>query len=126
MTVAQAAAELIMAEPFGADVGLADEVVMELSARLADHLEQRCSCRWTRDGVIAMANAAAEDILETPRFEVEYSVTIRDRSLVDLTVNAIGSLLDHPGMGLDDIMRENWNAEEPYGDAAEMVREWLA
>ena len=46
------------------------------------------------------------------------------RPLVNIVVNAILSLLQHPGMTLDEVFEANWDADEDHDTAAEMVRSW--
>lgn len=120
LAVLSAAEDLILDEDFGADKSLASQVINGIDARLT------APGPYNHDDVMGLANAVAEDILDTKRFEIEYSATIRDRSMIDLTVNVIAAVLDHPGISLDDAIRDSWMAEEPYDDPADMVRDWLA
>ena len=79
----------------------------------------------------------------------------KSRTLIDLVVNAAVSLLDEPGMTLDEVINANWQADSQeckvcetpvfqndddgshytdqdhpavpvHADAAEMVRGWLS
>lgn len=82
---------------------------------------------YTRDQVSAAVNSAAELVLNDEElFPYEDSDSIRIHTFIDLVVNAAMSLLDDPGMSLDDVMNSCWQADDPDEDAAPMVRGWLA
>jgi hypothetical protein len=52
----------------------------------------------------------------------------RDHDLLNLAANAILSLLNDPGLSLDNIIRANYQPEgdDADSDAADTVRGWIA
>lgn len=68
---------------------------------------------FSRDQVSQAANRAADMIRGDSRvFTYETSHTIAAQTLIDLVVNATLTLLDDPGLSLDDIIAENWQIDD--------------
>lgn len=78
---------------------------------------------FTRDQVSKAATLIRDD---RQLFPFEDSDSIRVNSFIDLAVNATMSLLDQPGMSLDDVIRANWQPEDDEQDVVEMVRGWVS
>jgi hypothetical protein len=79
----------------------------------------------TREQVEKAVNAGADLVLD----DDQIGGSDRDRDLVNLVCNAILSLLDEPGLTLDEVIERNWDGEEADGDepaktAVEVVRGW--
>lgn len=85
---------------------------------------------YTRDQVNLALNQAADAIRDDDGImPYEDSTAIRIQTIVDLLVAVTMRKLDEPGISLDDVMRDNWQADEDEDgtdDAAVMVRGWLA
>lgn len=71
---------------------------------------------WYSDKQINAAMNAAADLIQG---DADLSLTASDNDLINLVVNAAGSLLITPSMSLDDIIRENYDLEP------EIVRGWV-
>ena len=69
---------------------------------------------YTRDQVLAVVNRAADLAAEVgnPSGE-EYSGSIRDTSLLDLAVNLVSYLVDHPKATLDEAIAATYTDVQP-------------
>jgi hypothetical protein len=80
---------------------------------------------YSRDDVSQAVNAGANLVTGDPGIYMDEG---RDWSLVNLVVNAALSLLDDPGMSLDEVIRANWQERDEEGNdiTVEEVRSWVA
>jgi hypothetical protein len=80
---------------------------------------------YSREDVSRAVNAGADLVLQDGGFYLDEG---RDWSLVNLVANAALSLLDDPGMSLDDVIGANWQERDEDGNdvTVETVRGWLA
>lgn len=76
---------------------------------------------WTRDQISAALNAGADMVLDDDDlFGMETSDSIRMRSLIDLVVNAIGTVLDDPDVTLDDVILASYQPTVYDDDGSEI------
>lgn len=75
---------------------------------------------YSRDEVNQAVNAGI-DLITGDR---EIYLSGRDHDLLNLAVNAALSLLDNPDWTLDDVIRHNYESEDPE-DGPATVRSWL-
>jgi hypothetical protein len=76
---------------------------------------------YTREEISAALNKGADMVLGRDGDDYcETSATIRDADLVNLTVNAIGEILDDPDISLDDVIGA------AYSTDPEEVRGWVS
>jgi hypothetical protein len=68
----------------------------------------------TSEAVMRVANEAADRVIS----EMEWDGGTREQDAINLVVNMLGTLLEHPDVTADEVMDEN------YDGGADAVRSW--